>query len=502
MLLVGGFTTEGGKPMTGWRSVLALTASGAAACGVVTGGAALAAVHDRGSTIAAAAPAWGNTAPVPGLDTLNKGKSAEPEALSCPSAGGCVLGGSYTDASGRTQAFVAGEKNGTWGPAIEVPGTAALNAGGNAVVTSVSCPAPGDCAAAGQYSPGGRAEGGTAAPAAEAFVAMERGGTWGKATPLRGLARRNKGKSAGAAAVSCWAPGDCTVAGTYASGARGRDLVTQAFTARARSGTWGAVTPLKGLAALNTTGQAQVTALSCAPARGTKGGDCAVGGKYGTKAGTEAFIAEASGGTWGAAREFPGTQSRNTAGAAGISSLSCPAAGDCAAAGSYAYKTARGTEAGTGFVADSRSGKWSTPHAVPGTGDVISCGSPGNCEAGGTYFPGKGAGAFTAAEARGRWARPKPVPGLPGGSAGVGAISCPAAGECGAGGSYSEPRASARAFVVAQDGGRWSSAHQAVPAGPGDAAVTLMSCAKSLTCTAAGYNDSGSGVFIMSTTGR
>lgn len=497
--------------MMTWRSVLAGKASGAVACGTVAAGAVLAvpamtataAVHGGGKTATAAAPAWGSAAPLPGLSALNKGKSAEPEALSCPSAGNCVLGGSYTDASGRTQAFVAGEKRGVWGPAAEVPGSAALNSGGNAVVTSVSCPAPGDCAAAGQYSPGGRAEGGTDAPAAEAFVAMERNGTWGKATPLRSLAAKNKGKSAGAAAVSCWAPGDCVVAGTYAPGARGRDLLTQAFTARASNGTWGAAVPLKGLAALNTTEQAEVTALSCAPARTpAAGGDCAVGGKYGSAAGTEAFIAEATRGTWGAAREFPGIASRNTAGAAGVSSLSCSAAGDCAAAGSYAYKTGHGTESGTGFVADSRSGKWGTPHAVPGTGDVISCGSPGNCEVGGTYFPGKGAGAFTAAETRGRWAKPASVPGLPGGSAGVGAISCPAPGECGAGGSYSPAKAPARGFAVTQHGGRWSGAHETAVAGTGDAAVTLMSCVKSLTCTAAGYNDSGSGVFVMSTAGR
>ncbi|MCL2582450.1 MAG: hypothetical protein FWE35_08350 [Streptosporangiales bacterium] len=489
--------------MMGWRSVLVLAASGTAVCGIATGGAALAAVHGHRGPAVTAAPAWGGTAPLPGLDSLDKGKSAAPEALSCPSAGACVIGGSYTDASGRTQAFVAGEKNGAWGPAGEIPGSAALNTGGNAVVTSVSCPAPGDCAAAGQYSPGGRADGGTDAPAAEAFVAMEHDGRWGRATPLRGLAAKNKGKSAGAAAVSCWAPGDCTVAGTYAPGARGRALITQAFTAGARNGTWGAAVPLTGLAALNTAGQAQVTALSCAPVRrGATGGNCAVGGKYGSAAGTEAFIAQATRGTWAAAREFPGTAARNTAGAAGVSSLSCPAAGDCAAAGSYAYKTARGTESGTGFVADSRDGKWDTPQTVPGTGDVISCGAPGDCEAGGTYFPGRRAGAFTAAETRGRWAGPKSVPGLPGGSGGVGAISCPAAGECGAGGSYSAASAPARGFVAVRHGGRWSGAHQASAAGAGDAAVTLMSCTKALACTAAGYDDSGSGVFVMSTTGR
>ena len=43
-----------------------------------------------------------------------------------------------------------------WGAAEEVPGTAALNQGGNAGVNSVSCPSAGNCSAGGFYAgPGG-----------------------------------------------------------------------------------------------------------------------------------------------------------------------------------------------------------------------------------------------------------------------------------------------------------------------------------------------------------
>ena len=47
---------------------------------------------------------------------------------------------------------MASERNGRWGTAIEVPGTAALNAGGDAEVTSVSCASAGNCAAGGFYA--------------------------------------------------------------------------------------------------------------------------------------------------------------------------------------------------------------------------------------------------------------------------------------------------------------------------------------------------------------
>jgi hypothetical protein len=49
-------------------------------------------------------------------------------------------------------AFVASEVAGTWQAAVEVPGTAALNAGGHAQVNSVSCGSAGNCSAGGVYT--------------------------------------------------------------------------------------------------------------------------------------------------------------------------------------------------------------------------------------------------------------------------------------------------------------------------------------------------------------
>jgi hypothetical protein len=448
---------------------------------------------------AAARPAqvgWGLARDLPGLATLAAGKSVQPQALSCSAAGECAIGGSYTDSSGRTQAFAAADRGGRWGSAVEVPGTAALNRGGAAAVTSVSCPAPGDCAAAGHYSPGDAAAGGRQ-PATEAFVVTERDGRWGRATPLPGLAELNPGRQAGAGAISCWAVGDCAVAGTYATAERGRDLITQGFVAAERDGRWGRATPLPGLAALNVGGQAEVSALSCAPARAGTGGDCAVGGEYGAAMGTGAYVAERVNGAWRPAQVFPGTGT-GAGGAAHVSSISCPAAGDCAAAGSYT----RGTRAATGFVADSRSGRWGLPHPMAGTDIAVSCASPGDCAAGGTRSGPAGPDAFVAAETNGRWGGPRPVPGLAGldtgRDAGIVAVSCSPAGTCGVGGSYAAPRsgASDHAFIATASHGAWS---RAEGSGNGGSAVTLMSCASPSACTAAGFDSGGAGVFVLST---
>ena len=87
---------------------------------------------------------------------LNQGGNAAVISVSCAAAGNCAAGGYYLDSAGHGQVFVAGEVNGTWHAAIEVPGTAALNSGGQAVVSSVSCASAGNCAAGGVYTDSSR----------------------------------------------------------------------------------------------------------------------------------------------------------------------------------------------------------------------------------------------------------------------------------------------------------------------------------------------------------
>ena len=95
---------------------------------------------------------WGTAQEVPGTAALNKGGNGGVNSVSCASAGNCGAGGSYTDGSGHAQASVVSQVNGTWHPAIEVPGTAALNQGGSAEVSSMSCALAGRCSAGGRYT--------------------------------------------------------------------------------------------------------------------------------------------------------------------------------------------------------------------------------------------------------------------------------------------------------------------------------------------------------------
>jgi hypothetical protein len=73
-------------------------------------------------------------------------------SVSCASASNCAVGGNYTDGGQTGQGFVAVERHGRWGKAIEVPGLAALNKSGWVLVSGVSCAPAGGCAADGSYA--------------------------------------------------------------------------------------------------------------------------------------------------------------------------------------------------------------------------------------------------------------------------------------------------------------------------------------------------------------
>src|SRR5258706_4261151 len=208
-----------------WQRVLAVAACGAglvlAASPAITGGRAAAGVAGG----AALGGGWGNAEEVPGLAALNAG-DAEVQSVSCPSAAECVAVGFYTDELHATQGFVVAQHDGQWGGAIEVPGLGPLNGVVSSGVNSVSCPSAGNCVAVGLFSDDSARD--------EGFVVAERGGVWGKARQIPGLAALNVGGSASVMSVSCPSVGNCGLGGSYLDGSRHR----QAFVASEQGGAW------------------------------------------------------------------------------------------------------------------------------------------------------------------------------------------------------------------------------------------------------------------------
>jgi hypothetical protein len=384
---------------------------------------------------------WWEAIGVPGLAALSTGGSAEVDSVSCGSAGNCAAGGNYADGHRDSHVFVADERRRRWGPPVDVPGAAALSAGG---VRSLSCASAGNCAVGGDYDNG---------HGNQAFVADERHGVWGTAIAVPGLVALNTGGFARIFSVSCASPGNCAAGGEYTA----RRFRSQGFVVLERHGVWGMATAVPGLAALNTDGDAEVDSVSCAPA-----GYCAFGGDYGDRRGQQGFVAAERHGRWRTIG-VPGLAALNTGGVAQVGSVSCGSAGNCAAGGIYVYDRDGDTQ---GFVAAEKNGRWGRAIGVPGlralsTGGYaevrsLSCGSAGNCAAGGDYGDRRGQQGFVAVERHGRWGTAIEVPGLAalnkGGLAEVDSVSCAPGGSCGAGGQYWDRRHDSRGFVVSRTG--------------------------------------------------
>ena len=476
-----------------WCTGLAL-AGAVAGCGQPT---AVRTVGSQGGAVGS----WGRAIEVPGLAALNKGGEAEVNSVSCASAGNCTAGGYYDERRGYDQqGFVAVERHGRWGTAIEVPGLGALNTGGEAEVTSVSCASAGNCAAGGDYGgPGGRTQG---------FVVSEENGLWGQAIEVPGLGALNKGHLAAIHSVSCASAGNCTAGGHYYA-----DRAQRGFVASEKNGEWGQAIEVPGLGALNTGGDADVYSVSCASA-----GNCAAGGRYLTRRyDRKGFVAVERNGVWGQAIDVPGLDALNKGGYSRVFSVSCASAGNCTAGGHYEVRSG----GGPGFVAVERDGRWGRAGAVPGMRALnkggyarvnsVSCGSAGNCAAGGAYqhYFGHGQG-FVAVERDGRWGRAIEVPGLgalnTGGYAEVNSVSCGSAGTCVAGGFYY--RHGFQGFVAVERDGHWGTAIEVPGLGALDAGryaqVNSVSCAPAGTCAAGGsYSDRHhhSQGFVVSHTG-
>ena len=116
-------------------------------------------------------------------------------------------------------------------------------------------------------------------------------------------------------------------------------------------------------------------------------------------------------------------------------------------------------------MASQRNGHWRTAIEVPGTRALnaardaqvfsVSCASPGNCVAGGSYLDRFfNSQVFVASQRNGRWRTAIEVPGTralnTGGFAQLYSVSCVPAGNCAAGGSYTDRHGFSQGFVVSR----------------------------------------------------
>ncbi len=491
----------------GWMrrpgAIVMLAAAATLTCAVLVAGTGL---RPAAASVPAAAARvhWGRAEPVAGLAGVNKGQnpcanqglsycaSASVTAISCWTAGGCVAGGHFTDKHEHLQAFVTEERKGRWGKAQEVPGTAALNKGGNAQVSFVSCARTSVCVAVGTYTGTG----------GQWFIATERNGRWGSAVPVPVPPL----KGAGVNAVWC-APGGLCVAGGSFTDSSG---VTQVWVATQTRGRWHPALEVPGLAALNVGGDASIDAVTCASA-----GNCAAAGQYasGTNLTSDVlpplqpFVVTETNGKWGTAQEVPGIQANTPDLWADATSIACPSAGNCTAAGNYQAgvpESCQGPDDGCSavFVVNERHGTWGQATRFGDVGYVLSltCPASGDCVAGGYEETGDDFlfGALIS-ETNGHWARALVIAR----TFWVTSVSCAKAGYCAAGGAFAgcqntscSAYGTGSAFVVSEWHGIWGKA--VTPAGlparynPNDspgATVGAVACPPKVALCVAGGNE-------------
>jgi hypothetical protein len=354
--------------------------------------------------------------------------------ISCSVAGDCgAIGGGDPDF-----AAVDSESDGVWGVARRL--TLPINAqeGGSSYLSSISCPSPGTCVAVGIYTgpyhPNSRAT----------MIAEETGGTWRQA--MQAIPPANSSApSMTMESVSCSAPGWCAIVGSYTTTDNEGYERREPFVMDQTDGAWQQAKDLPP--GVSTADGAELTSVSC-----TAPGACSAIGDYTASAPNrrEGLAAQESGGVWTVTPLRPAADSAE-AGIVELRSLSCAQPGSCAAVGDYAAAGSP-NEITRPATVDQSMGAWgairatSLPSDATGNGALasVSCYAAGACAAVGFYDKQHGeyglAQAMTDGETSGVWAPAAAAVTSSGASIAANTalefVSCSVAPSCAASGTY------------------------------------------------------------------
>ncbi|MGO9659934.1 MAG: hypothetical protein ACLP7F_16470 [Acidimicrobiales bacterium] len=416
-------------------------------------------------------------APLPG----NAGAST-PNAVSCWAPDDCTAAGNYEIWAGSYAVYLAtveAEKDGTWGPVHVVEGAKGVKTEQDAQMNGISCPSAGDCTAVGQYYDG--------TDTLQAMAATETAGIWEPAVEVQ-------------------VPGEPIEATGTLPGAQ-----------EAQS---------KGI----------LSSVSCPSA-----GNCTAVGFYVPSPGTlEAIVATEVSGTWAPVMPVGSPKGAAPGASDTLGSVSCPSAGNCTAVGKYV-----GSPFTTYAMAITETaGRWAPPKEVatpPGPSDYVdldnvSCSSAGNCTAIGGYDGGRCCDStaelyhiMLVTERAGSWGAASDLVLLPANATPmtvasnlnqVASLSCSSTGNCTLAGGYPDQGGTTQAMVAVERAGTWARASKVTPPanvfpetqcpfqdspGRGSCAwvayFASISCPSATSCTAVGQyvDSSGSPVAMVAT---
>jgi hypothetical protein len=368
---------------------------------------------------------------------------------------------------------------GTWHPAVQLPGTASSSPYAASGVLAVACATKAWCAAGGSNS--------TTTNKSTPVVSTYSASSWHHVVSIPGFSSIAPSGFGSVSKIVCTSSSNCEVLGQY----HDQHDYTQIFSARLAAGTWQKAKALSNFAAINQ-GSGAVDTLSCPTAT-----YCVAGG-VAQRAGGPAWYATSNGGTWGKV-QFVATIAGVTGHAAQVEVSSCPSVGNCTIGG---YTTSpHGWTDQRAFTSFETNGAWHAPVALstanlakgpftPRSITSISCRANGSCTVVGYGSYGIGVPtAFSEDEVAGRWHLPQVIPGLATIDAGqpssLVALACISAGNCSAGG-YFGISPSVHAFTTNEVGGLWQSAHAVVGFDKLATIIRSISCVTAGSCVAVG----------------
>ena len=418
------------------------------------------------------------------LATLPSGAAANPQVdlsdLWCSAGPDCVAVGNYTDGAGNQQALVLTETNGAWSAAKKVALPSGALGGGSqlAELNALWCASAGNCVAAGDYSDSqGNQQG---------LTVSETNGVWGPgtSTPVPGNAATDP--QVALTALDCTAVTSCDVVGIYddQEGNQEAEILVGA------APSWGNGEMNLPTNAALAAQQVQVNALACGSSS-----DCVGAGAYINDSGDEEpLILLANGDSFSTLEaNLPANADASSNPDAQLTSVWCSSAGNCAVVGDY--DDANSNE--QGMMLDETDNSFDTARelSLPSDADqsysganpqvtlnALWCSSAGNCTAGGGYTNTTQAEVpLVTSEVNGSW-QPGLALSLPRGAAGEGnqsasvsAIDCVGA-SCGAVGSFTSAAGNAEPLL-------FSSSAKGFAAGVSSAAPPTAAAVKTALAT-------------------
>jgi hypothetical protein len=324
------------------------------------------------------------------------------------------------------------------------------------------------------------------------MVATQVHGRWSRGTPLRLPANAAAQPYAQVSGLACRSAGNCVAVGDYQYGRSGS---LQAFIAIESRGRWARAFTLRLPANAASPSSAQLEAVTC-----TSNGSCDAVGTYQDSAGNAQtmVVAKPPSGPWRQATEIGSPPNAAANPDALMTGIACTAPESCVAVGNYSVSASRFAAMGAVEVRGAwhRATQIALPRgAIPGTFTAItsiSCPAAGQCLGVGQYpVSATQSRAMAVTESKGRFGRAVPITAVPAGSSRLPStylqgVSCRPSGLCLAVGGGRNSAGHSVAMYMTRSAGRWRAAFLAPPRGA-TSGRRQLSVLNSVSCTGRSY---------------